>query len=163
MSDDRQLRASDPTRSVFVSANAGTGKTKVLIERVLRLLLREEMPDTILCVTFTNAAAAEIQERLNDRLAKWAVMSVEDLTADIKEMTGKLPSQEMLARARRLFAEVIDNDQGPCVETTHSFCQSLLSRFPVEAGVPPHFKLISEDAKDRFLQEGFRKAVFASR
>ena len=157
MSDDRQLRASDPTRSVFVSANAGTGKTKVLIERVLRLLLLEEMPDTILCVTFTNAAAAEIQERLNDRLAKWAVMSVEDLTADIKEMTGKLPSQEMLARARRLFAEVIDNDQGPRVETTHSFCQSLLSRFPVEAGVPPHFKLISEDAKDRFLQEGFAR------
>ena len=155
MSDDRQLRASDPERSVFVSANAGTGKTKVLIERVLRLLLREEKPDTILCVTFTNAAAAEIQERLNDRLAKWAVMSVEELSSDIKEMTGQRPSQDMLGRARRLFAEVIDNDQGPRVETTHSFCQSLLSRFPVEAGVPPQFKLISEDAKDRFLQEGF--------
>ena len=155
MSDDRQLRASDPERSVFVSANAGTGKTKVLIERVLRLLLREEKPDTILCVTFTNAAAAEIQERLNDRLAKWAVMSVEELSSDIKEMTGRQPSQDMLARARRLFAEVIDNDQGPRVETTHSFCQSLLSRFPVEAGVPPQFKLISEEARDRFLQEGF--------
>ena len=155
MSDDRQLRASDPERSVFVSANAGTGKTKVLIERVLRLLLRGEKPDTILCVTFTNAAAAEIQERLNDRLAKWAVMAVEELSSDIKDMTGSLPSQDMLARARRLFAEVIDNDQGPRVETTHSFCQSLLSRFPVEAGVPPQFKLISEDAKDRFLQEGF--------
>ena len=155
MSDPRQLLASDPERSVFVSANAGTGKTKVLIERVLRLLLREEMPDTILCVTFTNAAAAEIQERLNDRLAKWAVMSGEELMADVKEMTGRQPSQEMMARARRLFAEVIDNDQGPRVETTHSFCQSLLSRFPVEAGVPPQFKLISEGAKDRFLQEGF--------
>ena len=155
MSDPRQLLASDPQRSVFVSANAGTGKTKVLIERVLRLLLREELPDTILCVTFTNAAAAEIQERLNDRLAKWAVMSAEDLMADIKEMTGRQPSQEMMARARRLFAEVIDNDQGPRVETTHSFCQSLLSRFPVEAGVPPQFKLISEGARDRFLQEGF--------
>ena len=153
MTDPRQIQASDPQRSVFVSANAGTGKTKVLIERVLRLLLSDITPDSILCVTFTNAAAAEIEERLNQKLASWAIMSSQDLQDDMRAMTGGQPTQDMLLRARRLFAEVIDNDQGPKVETTHSFCQSLLSRFPVEAGVPPHFKLVSDAQKQSLLKE----------
>ena len=161
MTDLLQRQASDPARSVFVSANAGTGKTKVLIERVLRLLLSEEVPQTILCVTFTNAAAAEIEERLHRKLASWAVMEQQALMHEIKEMTGALPAQQMIDVARRLFALVIDNDEGPRIETTHSFCQSLLSRFPVEAGLPPQFKLITESQKETFISASFAACFHA--
>ena len=158
MTDQLQRQAASPERSVFVSANAGTGKTKVLIERVLRLLLCGEVPETILCVTFTRAAAAEIQARLHRKLAQWAVAQQSELINDIKGITGQLPAQEMIEVARRLFAKVIDNDQGPRIETTHSFCQSLLSRFPIEAGLPPHFELITEAQKDTLLRVGFSSA-----
>ena len=155
MASELQRCASSPEQSVFVSANAGTGKTKVLIERVLRLLLRGEIPDTILCVTFTNAAAAEIKARLQKRLADWAVIAPDDLIKDIKDMTGQVPSQKTLNVARRLFAKVIDNDSGPRIETTHSFSQSLLSRFPVEAGLPPHFQLLTEGRANQLLRASF--------
>ena len=155
MTDLLQRHASNPVQSVFVSANAGTGKTKVLIERVLRLLLSGEVPETILCVTFTNAAAAEIEARLHSKLATWAVAQPTDLIDDIKKMTGTVPAQEVIEVARRLFAQVIDNDQGPRIETTHSFCQSLLSRFPIEAGLPPHFQLITDGQKESLLRASF--------
>ena len=155
MASEYQRHASSPEQSVFVSANAGTGKTKVLIERVLRLLLRGEVPDTILCVTFTNAAAAEIKARLQKRLADWAVIAPDDLIKDIKDMTGQVPPQKTLNVARRLFARVIDNDSGPRIETTHSFSQSLLSRFPVEAGLPPHFQLLTEGRANQLLRASF--------
>ena len=158
MTDLLQRQASSPDQSVFVSANAGTGKTKVLIERVLRLLLSGEVPETILCVTFTRAAAAEIEARLHRKLAEWAIAQPSDLVADIQAITGALPAQSTIEVARRLFAQVIDNDQGPRIETTHSFCQSLLSRFPLEAGLPPHFELISEAQKEGLLRAGFASA-----
>ena len=158
MTDLLQRQASLPTQSVFVSANAGTGKTKVLIERVLRLLLSGEVPETILCVTFTRAAAAEIEARLHRKLAQWAVAQPTDLIQDISGMTGSVPTGQTLEVARRLFAQVIDNDQGPRIETTHSFCQSLLSRFPIEAGLPPQFDLITDAQKDAFLKTAFADA-----
>ena len=158
MTDLLQRQASSPDQSVFVSANAGTGKTKVLIERVLRLLLSGEVPETILCVTFTRAAAAEIEARLHRKLAEWAIAQPSELVADIQAITGALPTQSTIEVARRLFAQVIDNDQGPRIETTHSFCQSLLSRFPLEAGLPPHFELISEAQKEGLLRAGFASA-----
>lgn len=158
MTDLLQRQASSPDQSVFVSANAGTGKTKVLIERVLRLLLSGEVPETILCVTFTRAAAAEIEARLHRKLAQWAIAQSSDLVNDIQAITGALPAQTTIEVARRLFAQVIDNDQGPRIETTHSFCQSLLSRFPLEAGLPPHFELISEGQKEGLLRAGFASA-----
>ena len=158
MTDLLQRQASSPSQSVFVSANAGTGKTKVLIERVLRLLLSGEVPETILCVTFTRAAAAEIEARLHRKLAEWAVAQPTDLIHDISRMTGAVPTGQTIEVARRLFAQVIDNDQGPRIETTHSFCQSLLSRFPIEAGLPPQFELITDVQKERFLQAAFADA-----
>ena len=161
MTSELQRLAASPDRSVFVSANAGTGKTKVLIERVLRLLLHGEVPDTILCVTFTNAAAAEIKERLQVKLAQWAVIPREELTKDIKNITGHLPAQNTINVARRLFAQVIDNDSGPRVETTHSFSQSLLTRFPVEANLPPHFQLISDAQKETLLRSAFMASFSA--
>jgi ATP-dependent helicase/nuclease subunit A len=144
-----QTHAADPHASVFVSANAGTGKTKLLTDRVLRLLLSGSPADSILCVTYTRTAAAEMRNRIYRRLASWATMSADKLGAELTQMGLPLPSQEVRQRARTLFAEILDNDDGPRVETVHSFCQSILRRFPIEAGVPPHVALADDDEQAR--------------
>lgn len=150
---DRQAAASDPGTSVFVSANAGTGKTKLLTDRVLRLMLRGAAPDSILCVTYTRAAAAEMRNRISGKLAKWTVASSEALLDDLRGMGIGVPSQEMLVRARSLFAEILDNDDGPRVETVHSFCQSVLRRFPIEAGIVPQAELADTFEQARMKAE----------
>ncbi|MDA0260841.1 MAG: UvrD-helicase domain-containing protein, partial [Proteobacteria bacterium] len=139
-----QQRASDPGASVWVEASAGTGKTRVLTDRVLRLLLDGNEPARILCLTFTNAAAAEMANRVNERLSHWTVLDRTDLAADIKLLTGIDPSAESIERARRLFANVLDAPGGLRIQTIHAFCQSLLARFPIEAGVSPHFSVMEE-------------------
>lgn len=153
-----QALAADPAASVFVSANAGTGKTKVLTDRVLRLLLAGAVADGVLCVTYTRAAAAEMRNRISARLAAWAVITTAELRDDLAAMGVANPSQEMIARARRLFAEILDNDLGPRVETVHSFCQSILSRFPIEAGIAPHTSL-ADDSEQEALRAAARAAV----
>ena len=144
-----QAKASDPAASVFVSANAGTGKTKLLTDRVLRLLLSGAPADAILCVTYTRAAAAEMRNRIFKRLADWAIIPAKALGEDLENMGIYTPSQDMRRRARSLFAEILDNDDGPRVETVHSFCQSILRRFPIEAGVAPHVQLADDDEQSR--------------
>jgi ATP-dependent helicase/nuclease subunit A len=153
--------ASDPAASAFVSANAGTGKTKVLSERVLRLLLNGAVADGILCVTYTRAAAAEMRNRIARQLGNWVVMPTAALRDELAAMGIATPSQDMLARARRLFAEILDNDHGPRVETVHSFCQSILSRFPIEAGIAPHTSL-ADDSEQDALRAAARAAVMHS-
>ena len=145
----RQAAASDPGTSVFVSANAGTGKTKLLTDRVLRLMLQGAAPDSILCVTYTRAAAAEMRNRISARLADWTVSASESLVDDLRSMGIGVPTQEMLGRARSLFAEILDNDDGPRVETVHSFCQSVLRRFPIEAGIVPQAELADSFEQSR--------------
>ena len=145
----RQAAASDPASSVFVSANAGTGKTKLLTDRVLRLMLDGARPDSILCVTYTRAAAAEMRNRISARLAEWAVASGTVLRDELAGMGIAVPSQAMLGRARSLFAEILDNDDGPRVETVHSFCQSVLRRFPIEAGILPQAELADDFEQQR--------------
>ena len=140
----QQEAASDPGVSVFVSANAGTGKTKLLTDRVLRLMLDGSPPESILCVTYTRAAAAEMQNRISARLAEWTVMTSDDLAKDLGRMGIAVPSQSMLRNARSLFAEILDSDDGPRIETVHSFCQSILRRFPIEAGIVPNAELADE-------------------
>ncbi|MBL6781261.1 MAG: UvrD-helicase domain-containing protein, partial [Candidatus Puniceispirillum sp.] len=144
-----QAKASDPAASVFVSANAGTGKTKLLTDRVLRLLLSGAPADGILCVTYTRAAAAEMRNRIFKRLANWATIPAKALGEDLENMGIVTPSQDIRRRARSLFAEILDNDDGPRVETVHSFCQSILRRFPIEAGVAPHVQLADDDEQSR--------------
>ena len=144
-----QARASDPLASVFVSANAGTGKTKLLTDRVLRLLLSGADADSILCVTYTRAAAAEMRNRIYARLASWAIISTVDLTKDLQSMGIVAPSQANIRLARMLFAKILDNDNGPRVETVHSFCQSILRRFPIEAGIAPNVNLADDAEQDR--------------
>ena len=158
---DAQALASDPTASAFVSANAGTGKTKLLTDRVLRLLLEGAVADGILCVTYTRAAAAEMRNRIANRLAQWAIIPTVDLRSDLAGMGLPSPSQEVIARARRLFAEILDNDHGPRVETVHSFCQSILGRFPIEAGIAPRTGL-ADDAEQDTLRAAARVNVMRS-
>jgi len=150
-----QHRAADPARSVFVSANAGTGKTQVLTMRVLRLLLSGAAPDTILCLTYTKAAAAEMRSRLYEKLAFWAICDESELIDSLTETGETEITQTRIDTARSLFAHSLDHEDGPMIETVHSFCQSVLMRFPVEAGIAPHFSLISDHERDQLLTDCF--------
>ena len=80
-----QARASDPAASAFVSANAGSGKTHVLVQRVIRLLLDGVAPEKILCITFTKAAAANMAERVFTTLGHWVTLDDDALDAAIVE------------------------------------------------------------------------------
>ncbi len=143
---DPQHRAADPEHSAWVSAHAGSGKTYVLINRVLRLLLNNVSPDRILCLTFTKAAAAEMAERLHERLGEWALMAENELAQEIKKLEGKPADDDKLSLARRLFALTLETSQGPHIQTIHAFCQSVLKRFPIEAGISPSFRVMDEPA-----------------
>ncbi len=150
--DIRQRRAADPKTSVWVAASAGTGKTKVLTDRVLTLLLAGTPPHRILCLTFTKAAAAEMATRIAKRLGRWATDDDTELAADITRLLGRDPDTAMLAAARRLFAGVLDAPGGMHIETIHAFCQSLLRRFPLEAGIAPHFQVMDERDAGELLE-----------
>ena len=148
-----QRIVSTPDLSAWVSASAGSGKTKVLTDRALRLMLAGAQPDRILCLTFTKAAAAEMANRIINRLSLWAAASQDALREDLSGMGAFNPTPEMLARAATLFATVVDAPGGLKVQTVHSFCQSALERFPVEAGVPPGFAALDERAAADLLRE----------
>ena len=139
-----QKRAVNPEASVWVPASAGTGKTKVLAERVLALLLTGTMPQRILCLTYTNAAAAEMANRISGILGTWTTLGDADLTDQLIGILDQPPDQKLLATARQLFARVLDVPGGMKIQTIHAFCQSLLRRFPVEAGIAPQFDLLDE-------------------
>ena len=157
--DQAQRRAADPATSAWVAASAGTGKTKVLTDRVLNLLLAGAGPGRILCLTFTKAAAAEMSARISTKLSKWAVISETALTEQLEKLLGRQPMQDQIALARRLFARTLDTPGGLKIQTLHAFCQAVLKRFPLEAGLPPHFQVMDDrtaaerlsDARDRVL------------
>jgi len=167
----RQTAAANPLKSVWVGASAGTGKTKVLIDRVLRLMLpRAGMPadsatrpDKILCLTFTKTAAAEMSNRIYRDLAKWAVMPDAELQEKLLQLMGAKPDAETLHAARRLFARVLDTPGGLKIMTIHSFCQSVLKRFPVEAGLPPHFQLMDEQSAVEYLKRSEHDIIAAAK
>ncbi len=142
IAEAEQRKAIHPAASVWVSASAGSGKTKVLTDRVLALLLEGVAPERILCLTFTKAAAAEMSNRVTDRLARWATLDDGALIDEIARF--RAPSPEILRAARRLFARVLDTPGGLHILTIHAFCQSVLRRFPLEAGVAPHFAVMDE-------------------
>ena len=136
---EAQNRASEPLSSTWLSANAGSGKTKVLTDRVARLLLNDVAPQHILCLTYTKAAASEMQNRLFALLGKWAMLPDEELRAELSKIGEAGGSSEQLAQARRLFARAIEAPGGLKIQTIHSFCASLLRRFPLEAHLSPAF------------------------
>ncbi len=141
-----QRLAADPSLSAFVSANAGSGKTRVLTNRVARLLLEDADPSTILCITFTKAAAAEMADRLFKLLGAWALADDARLGAALADLDGdrRARGEDELKRARRLFARALETPGGLKIQTIHSFCESVLKRFPLEAGVAPGFAVIAE-------------------
>ncbi|WP_372571559.1 double-strand break repair helicase AddA [Ruegeria jejuensis] len=137
---ERQVQAARPDASTWLAANAGSGKTRVLTDRVARLLLSDVEPQHILCLTYTKAAASEMQNRLFKRLGKWAMLGDAQLQAELIDLglEGSVDSAR-LAHARTLFARAIETPGGLKIQTIHSFCSALLRRFPLEAGVSPQF------------------------
>lgn len=156
--DDLQRLASDPATSVWVGASAGTGKTKVLTDRVLRLLLPRAngapgtVPEKILCLTFTKAAASEMALRIGRELGRWTVLPDEDLDRALGTLLGRPPQSAERTAARQLFARIVDRPDGLKIMTIHSFCKSILSRFPLEAGLHPGFEVIEDGEADRLLR-----------
>lgn len=154
-----QAYATNPRLTAWVGASAGTGKTHVLTARVLRLLVTGTPPENILCLTFTKAAAAEMKNRIFAELGTWTRLSDAGLSDKILARTGEQADADMLERARQLFTRVLDLAGGFQIVTFHSFCQSLLGRFPLEAGMTPGFEGIDENdaielmaaARDRML------------
>ena len=146
-----QLDASDPRVNAAVSASAGSGKTQVLTARVLRLLLGGVLPEHILCVTFTKAAAAEMANRIGERLAAWVRMKDSELAADLDHL-GERTDPATRERARRLFARVLDCPGGLRIQTIHSFAQALLLAFPAEAGISPGFEPIEGRAEQELAR-----------
>jgi ATP-dependent helicase/nuclease subunit A len=156
-----QEEAADPTVSVFVTANAGSGKTKTLIDRVARLLLAKAKPETILCVTYTKAAASEMQRRLYERLGGWSVASDAELRKALGQLRSRAPASfdhQDLSEARGLFAAALETPGGLKIQTIHAFCEKVLKRFPLEAGVPPGFRVMDEPAAAA-VAAAARKAV----
>jgi ATP-dependent helicase/nuclease subunit A len=158
-----QQQALHPAESVWVAASAGTGKTKVLTDRLLALMLNGTDPGHILCLTFTRAAAAEMANRINQRLADWTTLAPGRLAEELVELTGRFPEEPAIARARQLFARILDVPGGAKIATIHAFCQSLLRRFPLEAEVPPEFAVMDERSAGEALTEAAEAVINAAR
>ena len=143
---DPQRIAADPGLSAFVTANAGSGKTKTLIDRVARLLLEGARPETVLCITYTKAAASEMQRRLFDVLGLWSVLPDAELAAKLLALDGRQRAGAELSTARSLFAQALETPGGLKIQTIHAFCEKLLRRFPLEAAVSPGFRVMDDSA-----------------
>ncbi len=155
LATNQQRQASNPQSSVWVEASAGTGKTKVLSDRVLRLLLNDVAPKRILCLTYTKAAAVEMSNRIAGRLSKWAVIADDELKSELEKLLGfaldnPKRASRFMAQARKLFAVLLDTPGGMKIQTIHSFCQEVLKRFPLEAKISPYFEVMD----DRMAKEG---------
>lgn len=146
-----QRAASDPKVSAWVAANAGSGKTHVLAQRVIRLMLDGTDPAKILCLTFTKAAAANMANRVFDTLGAWTALDDAALGAAIEDLEGRRPDAVRRTRARRLFAEALECPGGLKVQTIHAFCTRLLHQFPFEAGVAARFEVLEERAQSEMI------------
>ncbi len=141
-----QQVAANPALSAFVTANAGSGKTKTLIDRVARLLLAGTPPEAILCVTYTKAAASEMQRRLFAVLGEWSILADAELRSTLSKLEDRPFPAERLSDARRLFALALGTPGGLKIQTIHAFCEKLLRRFPLEAGISPRFRVMDDPA-----------------
>ena len=155
---EKQVAASDPARSIWVSANAGSGKTHVLTQRVIRLLLSGVAPSKILCLTFTKAAAAQMATRVFKTLSDWTVLEDAALRAEIGETGAPPPSAVDLLLARRLFTRTIETPGGLKIQTIHAFCERLLHLFPFEANVPARFE-VADDLRTQEMLAQARHAM----
>ncbi|MEI9989271.1 MAG: double-strand break repair helicase AddA [Rhizomicrobium sp.] len=150
---DPSVIAANPAHSAWVAANAGAGKTHTLANRVTRLLLARTDPERILCLTFTKAAAAEMQGRLFKQLGEWSMLPNKELERRVAEIGAGLGGPEDMKRARQLFAKALETPGGLKILTIHAFCQNLLSRFPLEAGVPASFDVLDEQTARELIAQ----------
>lgn len=158
----QQAIASDPARSAWVSANAGSGKTHVLTQRVIRLLLAGCRPSAILCLTYTKAAASEMSNRIFERLAEWATLDDATLEKRIEAIEGVRPSLTKIHEARRLFARALETPGGLKIQTIHAFSEALLHQFPLEANVAGHFSVLDDRAAAVLLDDARRALLTAT-
>ena len=149
---DAQARASDPAASAFVSANAGSGKTHVLVQRVIRLLLAGVPPEKILCLTFTKAAAANMAERVFATLGHWVTLDDDALDAAIRDTGITHPTVQLRKSARELFASALETPGGLKVQTIHALCTRLLQQFPFEANVPARFTVLDDRDQTEMME-----------
>ena len=154
-----QSQAADPSSTRLASANAGSGKTRVLVNRVSRILLRGAAPETILCLTYTKAAASEMQSRLFETLGEWSIMKDEPLREELVTLIGNKGHNVPLKTARQLFAKALETPEGLKVQTIHAFCERVLARFPIEAGILPGFEPLDE-AETAILRDDVRDKIF---
>lgn len=160
LTTERQGQAADPVASVWVSANAGTGKTHVLTKRVLRLLLAGTAPERILCLTFTKAAAAEMSKRVFDSLAKWVMLPEAELKAILEnDFLACAPTAEEVALARTLFTRATETPGGLGIVTIHAFAEWLLQRFPLEAGVTPGFSILDDATAKKLMRDAIDQVI----
>jgi ATP-dependent helicase/nuclease subunit A len=149
---DAQTRASNPAASSFVSANAGSGKTHVLVQRVIRLLLEDVPPEKILCITFTKAAAANMAERVFTTLGQWVSLDDDALDAAIRDVGVAHPTRQLRNAARKLFASALETPGGLKVQTIHALCTRLLQQFPFEAAAPARFSVLDERDQTEMME-----------
>ncbi len=159
---DGQVAAARPRLSAWVDASAGTGKTKVLVDRVLRLLLTGTPPARILCLTFTRAAAAEMANRIRATLGDWTRATPERLAAALADLLEVPPEGRTLERARGLIATVLDTPGGMKIQTIHAFCEAVLRRFPLEARLSPNFTVLDERSARETLRAARDRLVETS-
>ncbi len=149
---DLQRAVADPEVSAWVAANAGSGKTHVLAQRVINLLLDGVAPEKILCITFTKAAAANMAKRVFDTLAEWTTLDDAALDEAISSRSEIEPDAARRALARRLFARALETPGGLKVQTIHAFCTQLLHQFPFEANVAARFDVLDETEQTQVLE-----------
>lgn len=157
--EQQQGIASNPNHSAWVSANAGSGKTHVLTERVVRLLLNGTAPSRILCLTFTKAAAGEMSNRVFKTLGEWAMLDDAALTERLITVNRLEPNATTLKQARTLFAKALETPGGLKIQTIHAFCEALLHQFPLEANVPGNFTVMDDSAQKLLMQRARRDVV----
>ncbi|WP_315803959.1 double-strand break repair helicase AddA [Bradyrhizobium sp. SZCCHNS3002] len=156
---EAQTRASNPAASAFVSANAGSGKTHVLVQRVIRLLLDGVPPEKILCITFTKAAAANMAERVFSTLGHWVTLDHDALDDAIRSTGIPNPDKKLRASARKLFASALETPGGLKVQTIHALCTRLLQQFPFEANVPARFSVLDERDQTEMMERANLKVL----
>jgi ATP-dependent helicase/nuclease subunit A len=164
-----QHQAANPHTSVWLAASAGTGKTKVLVDRLSRLLLAGVPPHRLLCLTFTNVGAAEMVDRMQQRLTRWYALPPAQLTQELTQLLGHAPTPEQATTAAQLLDQVIDPQGGGAssqsgqgwmnIRTIHSFCQSLLQQFAFEAGLPPGFSLLDDQESGRLRTQALQELL----
>ncbi len=157
-----QDTAADPTKNIWVQANAGTGKTKVLVQRLLRILFRSPDCNTsgILCLTYTNAGAGEMRNRILRDLRNWANATDDELCDLLNGITTNTNVTDSdIEHARKIFFKYIDNPEILKIKTIHGFCEEILHRFPLEVNLSPSWTLVSDTNQHILQMEALRKMI----